>query len=103
MRRALTALRFCHGADVGHDSPVASFRFLGELRERWAAVTTSSMRLMIAGICDGLALLVVIGLISPRVQSGRIANIVANVVLVPAALFATWSWWSMRRASGGTP
>ena len=45
------------------------------------------MRLMVAGIFDGLALLVVIGLISPQVHSGRLANIVANVVLVPAAIF----------------
>jgi hypothetical protein len=67
------------------------------LRDRWAATSTSLMRFLVAGIFDGLALLVVIGLVSPRVQSGTVANIAANIVLVPAATFATWSWWTMRR------
>jgi hypothetical protein len=73
-------------------------RYLTRQRDRWAAKSTPLMRLLVAGIFDGLAFLVVIGLISPEGQSGRVANIAANIVLVPAAVFATWSWGTMRRA-----
>jgi hypothetical protein len=57
------------------------------------------MRLMLAGIFDGLALVVVIGLADPSDRSGRVANVVATTLLVPAALISTWSWWTERPAT----
>lgn len=52
---------------------------------------TSFARLMIAGVLDGLVLLVVVGMGTPTVAGG-----VAAVLLVPLAVAATWGWWRNR-------
>jgi hypothetical protein len=59
---------------------------------------TSFGRLMVAGICIGLAMLFLAGLSSPTVP-----GVLAALVMVPLAVIATWSWWTKRPARVGGP
>jgi len=76
---------------VPNDTPWASLTaFWREARR------TSFGRLMVAGICDGMALLVVAGLRHPSIPGA-----IAAMVLVPLAVVASWSWWTNRPAKTG--
>ena len=76
----------------------------GGFWERWRATgrevtRTSFGRLMLAGICDGFALLILIGL-ARRVT---IMGVVAAVIVLPTAIYTTRLWWASRPARTGAP
>ena len=51
-----------------------------------------------AGIFDGIALLVVTGLGHPSM-----AGVIAALIFVPLAVVSSWSWWTKRPARMGAP